>query len=200
MIIKGVRHKIKSYYWIWTWIFQKKDIISKQYLDSLICTLDFELFIMSGPLKFKANNHWWSEVARVDFFSISPFVPHVIKVALSRITPLHLWAHTSLKCLHVTLWAFVWEPKVSAPLDVVLCVYSFVVCSKHLLALDVAKLCHHLPMLQGFLFCSKPLNFFICGLVKAFPKLLFVVVVLIFTILSSLSLCCLFLVDLLLYT
>jgi hypothetical protein len=62
------------------------------------------------------------------------------------------------------------------------CMYSFVVCSKQLLASDVANLCLYLPMLQGSLFCSKPLNFFMCDLVEALPKLIFVVVVLISTL------------------
>jgi hypothetical protein len=43
----------------------------------------------------------------------------------------------------------VWEPKVPAPLDVVLYVYYIVVCSKHLHVSDVANLCLHLPILQG---------------------------------------------------
>jgi hypothetical protein len=77
-------------------------------------------------------------------------VPHVVKVTLCRITPLHLWAHTTLKCLHVTPWAFVWEPKVSTPLDVVLCVYSFVVCSKHLLASDCRQLVYLFANAPGF--------------------------------------------------
>jgi hypothetical protein len=40
-------------------------------LESLMCTLAFELFIVSGPSELKTNDPWWSEVARVDFFSLS---------------------------------------------------------------------------------------------------------------------------------
>ena len=47
------------------------------------------------------------------------------------------------------------------------------VCFEHLRASDVANLCLHLLMLQGSLFHSKLLNFIMCGLMKALPKLLF---------------------------
>jgi hypothetical protein len=43
----------------------------QKYIESLMCTLAFKLFIVSGPLELKANNPWWSEVAHVDFFNLS---------------------------------------------------------------------------------------------------------------------------------
>jgi hypothetical protein len=80
----------------------------------------------------------------------------------------------------------------AVPLDVVLCVQSIVVFFKHLLASDTANLCLHLLMLQESLFCSKLLNFFMSGLMEAFPKLLFVVVVLTFAFLFLSYCSCLF--------
>jgi hypothetical protein len=40
----------------------------QKYLKSLMCTLAFELFIVSDPSELRANNPWWSEVAHVDFY------------------------------------------------------------------------------------------------------------------------------------
>jgi hypothetical protein len=72
----------------------------QKYLESLMCTLAFELFIVNGPSELKAildDRRWLAQTS-----SISPFVPHVVKITLCRITPLHLSAHTTLNCLHVT--------------------------------------------------------------------------------------------------
>ena len=58
--------------------------------------------------------------------------------------------------------------------------------------MHVANLCLYLPMLHVSFLCSKLLNFFTCGLIKALPELLFVVVVLISTLLFSSYCSCLF--------
>jgi hypothetical protein len=36
-----------------------------------MCTLAFELFIVSGHSELKTNDPWWSKVARVDFINLS---------------------------------------------------------------------------------------------------------------------------------
>jgi hypothetical protein len=71
MIIKGARHRIKPYYWM-TMNISKEYYHHRKYIERLMCTLAFELFIVNGCSELKANNRWWSEVACVVF---SQFLP-----------------------------------------------------------------------------------------------------------------------------
>jgi hypothetical protein len=71
MIIKGARHRIKSYYWM-NMNISKEYYHHQKYLERLMCTLAFELFIVNGRSELKANNRWWSEVARVVFSQFFP--------------------------------------------------------------------------------------------------------------------------------
>jgi hypothetical protein len=86
------------------------------------------------------------------------------------------------------------------PLDVVLCVYSFVVCIKHLLASDCHQLMSSFPNAPGVFVLFQDSEFLHVWSSGSIAKLLFVVVVLISTLLFSSCCCCLFLVVFLLYT
>jgi hypothetical protein len=70
MIIKSARHRIKHTIGH-EHEFSKEKYHIQKYLESLMSTLAFELFIVSGPSELKTNDPWWLEVARLDFFNLS---------------------------------------------------------------------------------------------------------------------------------
>jgi hypothetical protein len=50
----------QPHYWIWIIDISKEYYQLQKYLERLVCTLAFKLFIVSGLSELKANNHQWS--------------------------------------------------------------------------------------------------------------------------------------------
>jgi hypothetical protein len=94
----------------------------QKYLERLICTLVFELFIVSGLLELKAtisNDRWLASSFRNSFIRATH---HQGCLVWTHSSYSFVGLHTCLKYLHVTPWSFVWESRVSTLLDAIICV------------------------------------------------------------------------------
>jgi hypothetical protein len=161
----------------------------------LICTLAFELFIVSGLSELKANNLKWS-VACIVFSQFlrschtSSRLPWVDSLFLLICGTSHMSQISSCNSMILRARA--------QSIRAIGCHHLCVIHRDLLLTSPSVGCCQLVPSFVnavGVFFCSKLLNFISCDLMEALPKLLFVVVVLISTILFSSCCCCLFFMD-----
>jgi hypothetical protein len=196
MIIIRTRHRIEStHYWIWIIDISKEYYQLQKYIERLICTLAFELFIVSGLSELKANNLQWS-VACIIFSQFlhschtSSRLPCVDSLFLFICGNSHMSQISSCNSMILRVRA--------QRICVIGCHHLCVIHHNLLLTSPSVECCQHVPSFAnplGIFFCSKLLNIISCGLMEALPKLLFIVVVLISTLLFWSCCCCLFFVD-----
>jgi hypothetical protein len=134
----------QPHYWIWIIDISKKYYQLQKYLEMLICTLAFKLFIVSGLSELKVNNLQWSMACIV--FS---------QLLRSR--------HTSsrLPCVDSPFLFIFRTPhmsQISSCNSIILCVRTQSIC---------AIGCHHLCVIHSDLLLTSP-SVWCCQLVPSF--------------------------------